>query len=526
MENNYDAFISYKKEYPDSAIAEHIQRTLESYKVPAYLRRKGFPKKVNRVFLDDAELAVGHQLSEILKDSLKASNYLIVLCTLKTPASEWINIEVDYFISLGGLNNILLVLLEGSPEKSFPKSLVNKDYLALDIRESNVGKVKKKFNDEKLKVLARILGCEYSELQQRDQARRTKNLLVYSLVVTLVSLALITASIYAISQRDIAATARDDAITARNDALNMKKEAELARNNAVKSQRDAEEANAEFVRLAMDFIEHSKQSRQAMVDIFESNERRMKKVLPELINITESMEQDEKEFWKTRVDDQLSKEHLARLLGILSNERILISINDRRLIILNEAADLINSDEPKNIEKAEAMLLRAISEETRVGSFYFVLAKLYKGQKKYAEAERLLREAINIDSDIAMYHRELGFVLDLQSQTQEALSEYRAAMDLGSKKFALYAVYGSHMEKQHKPNEAIESYKKSLAFKPQNANEAQLFNRIPFIIARLYKASNDCASAIKYAEIGLSKIPNYQSGLNIIKACNEYTRAH
>lgn len=188
----YDAFISYRHRQPDKGWADWLVRALETYAPPRGLRKsldaKGVPSRVARVFRDEDETSAGGDLSQQLKAALEESRALIVVCSRNTPASPWINHEVEYFESLGRAAHVLPLLVEGEPGEAFPPALLDnigariaapaaenaKDVepLAADVRPvPGVGarEVKRR---ALLKLVAGVLGVRYDDLYQRDRQRR------------------------------------------------------------------------------------------------------------------------------------------------------------------------------------------------------------------------------------------------------------------------------------------------------------------------------------------------------------------
>ena len=206
----YDAFISYRHVEPDQSIAKQIHQMIETFKPPKEFYKNG--KKITfRVFRDREELAA-RDLSASIKEALVTSRYLIVICSKRTPLSEWCQKEVKIFKSLYGGERIIPVLIEGEPDETFPqtlKELKNKDdeslhdILAADIRPDEVLKKdfggyeqlqnnnRQKLKDltkqslnilktEKYRIMATILGCSFGDLKQRDKERKNRLILSVS----------------------------------------------------------------------------------------------------------------------------------------------------------------------------------------------------------------------------------------------------------------------------------------------------------------------------------------------------------
>lgn len=198
----YDAFISYRHTEPDKTIAERLHRILETYRVPKAVVKMGIRKKVGRVFRDREELPTSSNLAESIQEALENSEHLIVVCSPRTPGSQWVCKEIETFAALHGHDRILALLIEGEPEESFPEQLrfVKKklvleggtvtevvqevEPLAADIRAEGLRGMKKKLKTEVLRLLAPILNCRFDDLRQRHRERRIKRALAFSLALS------------------------------------------------------------------------------------------------------------------------------------------------------------------------------------------------------------------------------------------------------------------------------------------------------------------------------------------------------
>ena len=175
----YAAFISYRHTPEDRRIAERLARTLEAYRTPRALVRAGKPRRIGRIFRDNDELAAGGDLNQELVDALSHSDYLIVICSPQTRESSWVMREIDCFAQAKGTDRILPVLVSGDPDRSFPSNLNRQDGhepIAADLRGESPREVSRRFRTEKLRLLARLLGCRYNELRQREHERRIRRL--------------------------------------------------------------------------------------------------------------------------------------------------------------------------------------------------------------------------------------------------------------------------------------------------------------------------------------------------------------
>src|SRR5689334_7418932 len=93
----YWAFLSYS--HADEAVATRLHRALESYTLPATVRRAhSLPKRLIPVFRDVEELEAASGLSRRLESALDESRWLIVLCSPASAKSKYVNAEIEYFL--------------------------------------------------------------------------------------------------------------------------------------------------------------------------------------------------------------------------------------------------------------------------------------------------------------------------------------------------------------------------------------------------------------------------------------------
>lgn len=112
----YAAFVSYRHVKLDRKWAVWIHSKMETYRVPKRLVAKGLPRRVGKMFRDEEELAASADLSASIDEALKASRFLIVICSSQTPKSQWVNEEVKRFRDMGRTKHVLALLVEGEPE--------------------------------------------------------------------------------------------------------------------------------------------------------------------------------------------------------------------------------------------------------------------------------------------------------------------------------------------------------------------------------------------------------------------------
>lgn len=206
----YDAFISYRHTEPDRFVAKQLHRELESFTLPGNVRRKkneGERTKISRVFRDREELPLAADLSDQITEALKASDFLIVICSPRLPQSIWCRKEIQTFIGLHGRERVFAVLAEGEPEDSFPEELlfreeetvredgsvrverISVEPLAADVRGKTNRERKKKIREEVVRLAAPMFDCTYDELKQRHRERRIKRIAGVAAVIAAVCFA-------------------------------------------------------------------------------------------------------------------------------------------------------------------------------------------------------------------------------------------------------------------------------------------------------------------------------------------------
>lgn len=185
----YDAFICYKHGKIDSPISKLLQEKLEHYHCPKGTAAK--KKKINKVFVDEGELSSCADFGLQIREALKNSEWLIVICSPETKGSPWVNLEIRTFLEYHDRSHILALITEGEPKDVFPDELLGNtngttDVLAADVRGENLSQIIKKLKkDAVLKLAAPILGVPYDSLRQRQKQYRTRKISIYAIVTIL-----------------------------------------------------------------------------------------------------------------------------------------------------------------------------------------------------------------------------------------------------------------------------------------------------------------------------------------------------
>lgn len=198
----YDAFISYRHADTDLFAAKKLHRKLETFHVPRAIAKKSGKKNIKRVFRDQEELPVGSDLGDNIEKALAESEFLLVICTPRTPESYWVQKEIETFIRIHDREHVLAVLAEGEPGESFPKQLLEDENgspvepLAADIRGKTKAQINKKLKTEIMRLAAPLLHCSYDDLRQRHRERHIRKIVSVTAATAVFALAFAAYSTY------------------------------------------------------------------------------------------------------------------------------------------------------------------------------------------------------------------------------------------------------------------------------------------------------------------------------------------
>jgi len=207
MENSGDdfrywAFISYSSN--DAKFAKKLHKKLETYRIPRDLvgrpgRDGPVPRRVFPIFRDREELPLSAELGASIEDALRASRYLIVVCSPLAAQSKWVNEEIRYFKSIGRADHILAMIIDGEPhgsefpergvEECFPPALrfevdgqgeiltVRTEPIAGDLRAGGDG-----WTSAFLKAMAGITGLGLNAFTRREKTRQRRRKMITGLL--------------------------------------------------------------------------------------------------------------------------------------------------------------------------------------------------------------------------------------------------------------------------------------------------------------------------------------------------------
>lgn len=241
----YCAFISYRHQSPDDSIAQALHTAIETFGVPAVLRKQTGKKRLGRVFRDQEELPLSADLGADIERALDNSQWFIAICSPRYLQSQWCLRELAYFLEKKGRDRVLAVLVEGEPEDSFPLSLrfetdANGNQKEVEPRAADLrgSSWKKKLKTEKLRLLAPMLSVTFDELKRRERQRIIRRTAVIS-AATLVAAAGLGIFLAVNHQRQERLRQEAEAQAAIAEAERVR--AEEQRQRAEEEQRKAEE---------------------------------------------------------------------------------------------------------------------------------------------------------------------------------------------------------------------------------------------------------------------------------------------
>jgi WD40 repeat protein len=181
--HGHDAFISYSR--VDKAFAAALATALGGYKPPRDLK---VAQRHLKVFRDEQDFT-GTEYTSAIQQHLKGSRKLIVVCSPAARASKYVNEEIQLFARANGAENIVPILLAGTPNNearagqegdlAFPAALCEAlvmplaaAYQGFDLRKHKVDRGV--FESSWFSILANLYGISRSELEQRERRRQQR----------------------------------------------------------------------------------------------------------------------------------------------------------------------------------------------------------------------------------------------------------------------------------------------------------------------------------------------------------------
>lgn len=168
-----------------------MHRRLERLTIPSRIRRSLLRSKTRSphlrpVFRDNEEMVGAGVLDARLREAIDRSSSMVLLASLASSQSTYVNLEVDYFISTQGFERLAIVALGegGAFTPPLPASLRNSDEdpLWIDCRDD------RRLNRRSLvRIASAVLGVDFDLLWERHRRRRRKVLTSWFAFVLLVT---------------------------------------------------------------------------------------------------------------------------------------------------------------------------------------------------------------------------------------------------------------------------------------------------------------------------------------------------
>lgn len=194
----YFAFISYSSH--DTKWGKRLHKKLESYSIPSTLCKKhGWKRKpLNPIFFAPYEIQPG-TLSEELKDRLRESRHLIVICSPYSAQSYWVGLEIEFFHQLGRTKDIHFFVIDGVPNSGDKTTeCFNNKIKELGIPEILGANIREKvyrwswLNRERayVQIVTKLLGVEFDSIWQRHKRMLWQKMTLWLMCLTAVLAAL------------------------------------------------------------------------------------------------------------------------------------------------------------------------------------------------------------------------------------------------------------------------------------------------------------------------------------------------
>lgn len=241
---SYRVFLSHAQD--DLEIARWLSRRLNAYRTPGSLigavgAAGPVPARFEAIIGGAREGGVDHQAEQ-----LSECNALIVLCSPASAGDVGVNRDVDGFVTMGRLRQILPVIAANAPEAGdverdfFPPALCGRGLFTVDLREIRQGGALAGDGREGglLKLIAALLGVDAHRIAQYQQRRQNLHVTTLALTTAIFAASTLAAGAFGLAaQRRNASVEAERMAAARNamqavqlrDAALAASEAEAAR---------------------------------------------------------------------------------------------------------------------------------------------------------------------------------------------------------------------------------------------------------------------------------------------------------
>lgn len=193
----YPVFLSYS--HSDTKWARWLMRRLERYRVPRRFHGRPAPigcvgPRIAPVFRDREELPTTSDLGETIRQALRQSATLVVICSPRAARSRWVHEEIMAFKRVHGERSVFAFIVDGEPNAAgaaddcFPPALragVGADgELGSTPAEVVAADARPKGDGPKLafvRLVAGLLGVGFDDLRRRELQRRNRRLTLIAL---------------------------------------------------------------------------------------------------------------------------------------------------------------------------------------------------------------------------------------------------------------------------------------------------------------------------------------------------------
>lgn len=200
----YFAFISYNSR--DIRWGKTLQRKLEHYRMPATLcSEKGWKRTpIRPVFFAPTDIQPGGLTSEI-RERLRVSRNLIVICSPNSAQSEWVGKEIAFFHELGRTDNIHFFIVDGEPHSGDTGTeCFNPVIYELGLPEilgANIHEQTYRWqwmNKERayVQLVSKLLGVEFDSIWKRHRRQLVQKIILWMISLMAVVLTIIGAWTY------------------------------------------------------------------------------------------------------------------------------------------------------------------------------------------------------------------------------------------------------------------------------------------------------------------------------------------
>jgi hypothetical protein len=191
--------------------AEALKKEIISYKLPKGMENQGlsFHRTITLLFPKNGDEAISDEIRSLTSQS----RWLVIVCSEQTRAAPVMSRLILFFSELGRKSNILPLLVEGEPSRSFPEPLFEKrtshwldedsvkrsvtetvEPLAVDIRAKNPKASLRLLRQLKVKVVAAMIDVPYDALERRHYKRTRRRLMTAAAI--LVSVPILAGSFF------------------------------------------------------------------------------------------------------------------------------------------------------------------------------------------------------------------------------------------------------------------------------------------------------------------------------------------